>query len=79
MEAYQYTLESDVVLNGWMDKHKLDYHYNRDGQLCIPTLEGEMRANIGSWIVRGHKGEFWPVKQDIFEETYEEVEAPNDN
>ena len=42
--------------------------------LDIQTLEGEMRANIGDWIIRGVKGEFYPCKPDIFEQTYEKVE-----
>ena len=29
----------------------------------------------GDWIIRGDKGEFYPKKNDAFEETYEEVEA----
>ncbi len=37
----------------------------------IPTLEGVMRANIGDWVIRGVKGEFYPCKPDIFEATYE--------
>jgi len=32
-----------------------------------------MRANIGDFIVRGVKGEFYPCKPDIFEQTYEKV------
>ena len=40
----------------------------------IKTLEGEMRASLGDWIVRGIKGEIYPVKPDIFAETYEPVE-----
>lgn len=40
----------------------------------IQTLEGEMRANIGDWIIKGIKGEFYPCKADIFEQTYEAVE-----
>lgn len=39
--------------------------------LLIPTLEGTMRANIGDWIIRGVKGEVYPCKPDIFEQTYE--------
>ena len=39
--------------------------------LLIRTLEGEMRADIGDWIIRGVKGEFYPCKPDIFEATYE--------
>jgi hypothetical protein len=39
--------------------------------LRIETLEGEMRANIGDWIIRGVKGEYYPCKPDIFTVTYE--------
>jgi hypothetical protein len=41
--------------------------------LRIKTLEGEMEARIGSYIVRGVAGEFYPVQPDIFEKTYEVV------
>jgi hypothetical protein len=39
----------------------------------ISTLEGDMRADVGDWIIRGVKGEFYPCKPDIFEATYEPV------
>ena len=42
-------------------------------QIRIYTLEGIMRANPGDYIVRGIRGEYYPVKQKIFEETYMEV------
>jgi len=42
--------------------------------LLINTLEGEMRADVGDWIIKGVKGEFYPCKPDIFELTYEKVE-----
>jgi len=44
------------------------------GKLKIPTLEGEMLADVGDWIIRGVKGEFYPCKPDIFEATYEAAE-----
>ena len=40
----------------------------------IKTLEGTMEAHVGEWIVRGIKGEYYPVKPDIFQELYELVE-----
>ena len=43
--------------------------------LTIYTLEGNHRANIGDWIIKGVKGEFYPCKPDIFEQTYELVEG----
>jgi hypothetical protein len=42
--------------------------------MAIYTLEGVMRADVGDWIIRGVKGEFYPCKPDIFEETYEAAE-----
>jgi hypothetical protein len=42
-------------------------------QVQIPTLEGTMVGNIGDYIIKGVKGEYYPCKPDIFEETYEEV------
>lgn len=39
--------------------------------LYIDTLEGQMVAHTGDWIIRGVKGEFYPCKPDIFAATYE--------
>lgn len=41
----------------------------------IHTLEGDMRANFGDWIIKGVEGEIYPCKPDIFEKTYEPVEG----
>lgn len=38
----------------------------------IDTLEGDHIAMEGDYIIKGAKGEFYPCKPDIFEETYEE-------
>ena len=40
----------------------------------IPTLEGGLAINIGDWIATGVDGEHWPIADDIFRKTYEEVE-----
>ena len=39
----------------------------------IETLEGLMMAEIGDWIIKGVKGEFYPCEPHIFEVTYAEV------
>ena len=44
--------------------------------LVIKTLEGHMRASPGDWIIKGVKGEFYPCKPDIFEQTYESAALP---
>ena len=45
-----------------------------DGKLTIRTLEGDMTANVGDWIIKGVKGEVYPCKPDIFEATYDPVD-----
>lgn len=51
-------------------------HNNRpsDG-LVVHTLEGDMLACPGDWVIRGVQGEFYPCKPDIFDATYEKVES----
>lgn len=47
------------------------------GSIVIETLESSKElktrhsASIGDWIIKGVKGEFYPCKPDIFEQTYE--------
>jgi hypothetical protein len=45
-----------------------------DGRYYVDTLEGQMVATPGDWIIRGIKGEFYPCKPDIFAATYEAAE-----
>lgn len=40
-------------------------------ECTIRTLEGEMDANLGDYIIKGVNGELYPCKQDIFNKTYE--------
>ena len=41
--------------------------------LIINTLEGDMKASLGDYIIKGVSGEFYPCKPDIFIKTYEQV------
>lgn len=45
----------------------------RETHLLIRTLEGDMIASSGDWIIKGIAGEFYPCKPEIFEATYETV------
>ena len=80
IEAIQFTQDADVNeasdgLFVWLDAELHDYWYDDEcDQIVIPTLEGDMRASVGDWIIRGVQGEFYPCKPDIFEQTYEGVE-----
>ena len=54
--------------------HDARFTYNdMDVELYIHTLEGDMHANVGDYIIKGIRGEAYPCAKEIFEETYEEV------
>lgn len=40
----------------------------------IETLEGDMTISHGDYIIKGIKGEFYPIKEDIFLASYEAVD-----
>ncbi len=78
IEAMQYTekptrdnAEQANSIVVWVGGSPSRIDWAGGGALEILTLEGTMRANVGDWIIKGVKGEFYPCKPDIFEETYE--------
>ena len=48
--------------------------FDEPNTLTIKTLEGNMRANIGDYIILGVNGEIYPCKPYIFEKTYDQVD-----
>lgn len=83
IEAVQWTGKNfDQVMNFMQEfhGHKLAYEDAEERalktkELTIRTLEGNMTASAGDYIIKGVKGEFYPCKPDIFEATYEQVEG----
>ena len=47
---------------------------NGKADIIVHTLEGDMHASEGDFIIRGIKGEYYPCKPDIFWDTYDAVE-----
>lgn len=39
--------------------------------ITIRTLEGDMKASLGDYIIKGLRGEFYTCKPDVFEKKYE--------
>ena len=48
--------------------------YQTNKEVTIHTLEGDMKASAGDWILTGVNGEQYPCKPEIFEKTYEPIE-----
>ena len=40
----------------------------------VETLEGVMKGKCWDYLIQGIKGELYPCKKEIFEETYEVAE-----
>ena len=55
------------------DDFSIDYSKKEKPVLKINTLEGVMTASEGDYIIKCVKGEFYPCKPNIFDNTYEEV------
>lgn len=79
IEATQWFIEKDHPAVKWRDSYK--QYKNTPGITyvtkvpVIETLEGQIEVTPGDWIITGVKGEHYPCKPDIFEATYERVEA----
>lgn len=79
IEAMQFTAESCAEVCDFIGiEHHEVGRCGLDSPLEVHTLEGVMRASVGDWIIKGVSGEFYPCKPDIFEATYEPVEASDD-
>ena len=74
IEAVQWTGSMGAVLEAFGQEFPT-YGEGHSGSLRIATLEGDHRCDPGDWIVRGIKGEFYPIKDPIFRLTYEPVEG----
>lgn len=77
IEALQFTGENWSDVLAWMGGRGHYYcpdAFTEDGPapvIAIDTLEGQMRADVNDWIIRGVKGELYPCKPDIFAATYD--------
>lgn len=63
-----------VIQNKFRKKPVVVEAYQTEVRKYIDTLEGRMKADIGDWIVTGIDGEQYPVKPDIFKQTYEKLD-----
>lgn len=70
IEAFEWTGETCPEIEEFL---RGTNHFRVDKNLVIHTLEGDMTASLGDFIIKGVNGELYPCKPDIFWETYEEV------
>lgn len=74
IEAIQFNGWNFGEINDWMcDINGIYPSYYKES-MVISTLEGDMTANVGDYIIKGISGEFYPCKPNIFDATYQLVE-----
>ena len=67
-------------LSDWTDGSNFDYvdvDDSEDGEpyFMLSTLEGPMKVIMGSYIMKGINGEFWAIREDIFNKTYDVLDG----
>ena len=73
VQAMRFTRESGPYVWEWADSKPM---YDANGKVCglrIYTLECDMKADFGDWVIRGTEGEFYPCKPAAFAATFEAV------
>lgn len=72
IEAVQLTDSNHSEIIQWLSSYDVESYTLNSSELYIKTLEGVMKANVGDYIIKGVKDEFYPCREDIFKMTYDE-------
>lgn len=76
IEAVQLTEDSVEFLREWAG---LFVNAPEKPKYAVRTLEGIMQAQIGDYIIKGLRGEFYPCKEDVFLKKYAEISIEREN
>lgn len=81
IEALQFTKENLPELVGWLVSKGVSFSIDMglkenhsDATIKIQTLEGFESQPYGVWIAKGIKEEFYPIQDDVFKESYQQIE-----
>lgn len=73
IDAIQWTGDNYAEIFEFTEGNACPTH-SHSSTLIVETLEGNMAAEKGCYIIRGVNGEYYPCQEDIFNKTYEPVE-----
>jgi len=74
IEALQWTGEFDRNMSLFVGDKATIKGVKEHFEMIIHTLEGDMTASVGDFIIKAVNGELYTCKPDIFEKTYEAAE-----
>ncbi len=75
IEAIQLTDDNHSEIIQWLSSYNVESYTLKStdsSEFYVKTLEGDMKANVGDYIIKGVKDEFYPCREDIFKMTYDE-------
>jgi len=72
IQAVQWTGENNIEILNFCSRCYITSS-GKTKDLVISTLEGDMSALTGDYIIKGVMGEFYSCRKDIFDMTYETV------
>lgn len=81
IDFIQFTdLETGEFIADWLgDRYGLLDVCDKDNPfILISTLEGVVKVDINDYIIKGVHGEFYSVKPDVFNKTYEVLKNGED-
>ncbi len=73
IEAVEWTGDNLSEILKFTDNNEGGFISFENDSVLISTLEGNICASKGDYIIKGISGEFYPFKPDIFKKIYEEV------
>ncbi|HDA2809721.1 TPA: hypothetical protein O4695_001017 [Staphylococcus aureus] len=75
IEFIKYTGDNQREIYEWTNGRAYNIaDYDDITYFGVVTLEGFLIAEVGSYIVKGVEGEFYPVDPNIFKKTYEVID-----
>jgi hypothetical protein len=75
VEAMQFTDETKDQVFNWVTCNRYPDWVMDDPVIIIQTLDGNMIAHFGDWIIKTDLGNFHVCKSEVFDKVYEQVEV----
>lgn len=75
IKAEQFDGSEEMIKKYGIYKWRTFFTQNNDYVYYLPTEEGDLQIWIGEWITTDVNGEYWPIADDVFKKTYEEVKV----
>jgi hypothetical protein len=76
VEAIQYTPLTAREVHRLLADRGVAWWPGVDDVLRVATPQGTKPVRYGDWVVRGTVGEVWPVRDEVFQRSYQPSDGP---